>query len=540
MAEVVLDVKVNTGASTNALKEARQEIKNLTAAALEAEKAGDKALSDTYAKKAAEARDQVKDLQEKINALDPGAKAQAFAAFGQTVAGGLTAAISATALFGTKNEDLEATLVKVQSATALLQATQSIADGLKQASIIKTVALTTAQNLYTIAVGASTGAMKAFKIALLSTGIGAIVALLAQAVVMYQKLTDETEQATRATEAYNKALRRNSEELNDNLTSLSNRERLLLAQAKAEGKSQDEILTIQKQFINKRLDAQTIFANELRAKARDLTADEIKSLIDAEKEIENLKIEFQVLELQRIENFNNARLQKEKDYLDKLKQERAKNAEIEKLETENVDELPIVKKDAIIAQKRSDINAASYIEEIQAKQRQLQADKQLAFDSIKQVSDIINTLPAKTEAGRKRQFQANKAFNIATTLIDTYLAAQKAYNSQLSIPSPDAPIRAAVAAGVTIAAGLARVAAIRAQKYDGGSTSGGSAGAGGGGGGSISAPPTPTIPVFNPQGTIIPQGQEQGQQPIKAYVLEDDISTSQNRITDIKTKALYG
>ncbi len=52
MAEVVLDVKVNTGASTNALKEARNEIKQLTAAALEAEKAGDKALSDTYAKKA--------------------------------------------------------------------------------------------------------------------------------------------------------------------------------------------------------------------------------------------------------------------------------------------------------------------------------------------------------------------------------------------------------------------------------------------------------------------------------------------------------
>lgn len=59
-------------------------------------------------------------------------------------------------------------------------------------------------------------------------------------------------------------------------------------------------------------------------------------------------------------------------------------------------------------------------------------------------------------------------------------------------------------------------------------------------GGATPPTPTPTVPVFNPQGTIIPQGQEQGQQAIKAYVLEDDISTSQNRITDIKTKALYG
>lgn len=54
-----------------------------------------------------------------------------------------------------------------------------------------------------------------------------------------------------------------------------------------------------------------------------------------------------------------------------------------------------------------------------------------------------------------------KALAIAATLISTYVSAQNAYNSQLSIPTPDAPIRAALAAGVAVAQGLARVAAIK-------------------------------------------------------------------------------
>ena len=53
-----------------------------------------------------------------------------------------------------------------------------------------------------------------------------------------------------------------------------------------------------------------------------------------------------------------------------------------------------------------------------------------------------------------------KALAVASTTISTYMAAQQAYASQLTIPSPDAPIRAAIAAGIAIAQGLARVAQI--------------------------------------------------------------------------------
>jgi len=59
--------------------------------------------------------------------------------------------------------------------------------------------------------------------------------------------------------------------------------------------------------------------------------------------------------------------------------------------------------------------------------------------------------------------KAGKALAIATTTIDTYIGAQKAYNSQLQL-DPTSPIRAAIAAATAVIAGLARVNAIRKTK----------------------------------------------------------------------------
>jgi len=59
-----------------------------------------------------------------------------------------------------------------------------------------------------------------------------------------------------------------------------------------------------------------------------------------------------------------------------------------------------------------------------------------------------------------RESEVGKMLAVASTTISTYQAAQAAYASQLLIPTPDAPVRAAVAAGIAIAQGLARVASI--------------------------------------------------------------------------------
>lgn len=77
-------------------------------------------------------------------------------------------------------------------------------------------------------------------------------------------------------------------------------------------------------------------------------------------------------------------------------------------------------------------------------------------------------------------FGESKEIAIAEALISTYFAAQKAFESQfLPVPTPDSPVRGTVAAGIAIAQGLSRVAAIRSTSLGGG----GGAGSGGRSGG---------------------------------------------------------
>ena len=67
----------------------------------------------------------------------------------------------------------------------------------------------------------------------------------------------------------------------------------------------------------------------------------------------------------------------------------------------------------------------------------------------------------------KTAFEAYKAFAVAEAIISTHSAAQKAYDSQILTFDPSSPLRAAVAASIAVAAGLARVASILNQDYQG-------------------------------------------------------------------------
>lgn len=70
----------------------------------------------------------------------------------------------------------------------------------------------------------------------------------------------------------------------------------------------------------------------------------------------------------------------------------------------------------------------------------------------------------ETETKKKQleeQKKSQQIFAVAAALIATYQSAQAAYLSQLTIPTPDAPIRAAAAAAVATAVGLLNVAKIQ-------------------------------------------------------------------------------
>ena len=100
---------------------------------------------------------------------------------------GFAATQGAMALFGSENQALEQSLLKVQSALAIQQGVKGLSDAYKELSIGTKLA-GAAQYVYTTAVGTSTGAMKLFRLALISTGIGALVVGIGLLIANFDKV----------------------------------------------------------------------------------------------------------------------------------------------------------------------------------------------------------------------------------------------------------------------------------------------------------------------------------------------------------------
>jgi hypothetical protein len=165
---------------------------------------------------------------------------------------------------------------------------------------------------------------------------------------------------------------------------------------------------------------------------------------------------------------------------------------------------------------------------------QKEADYQLgtANNALKAISSLNqafrNEEENMSEKERKRAFQADKAFNIASATITTAQAAIKAYTSQLLPGDPTSPIRATIAAGIATATGLAQIAMIARQEYS----------PRGGGGGGASMPTSSSAgagqaPQFNTVGgSEVNQLSQsiagQNQKPVQAYVVANDVTSAQS------------
>ena len=151
--------------------------------------------------------------------------------------------------------------------------------------------------------------------------------------------------------------------------------------------------------------------------------------------------------------------------------------------------------------------------------------RQLAIDSTLAVINLLDAITAnsnaKTEEQRKKEFERQKAFQIASTVVSTYAAAQKAYQSQMQF-TPDSPIRATIAAAIAVASGLARVAAIKKQQFNA-SAPGGMQQPGNGGMGGL---PQPSFT----SSTLGGGTQFAGSFDNKVYVTEGDITGTQRRV----------
>lgn len=133
--------------------------------------------------------------------------------------------------------------------------------------------------------------------------------------------------------------------------------------------------------------------------------------------------------------------------------------------------------------------------------------------------------------------QAGKLAASAAALINTYLNASNARASQLAIKTPDAPFRAAIAMAAEIISGLANVKAINSVKVP--NATGGSPT------NALVAPPIVNTPAFNVVGQsdtnqLTEAITGQTQEPVRAFVVSNDVTTAQSLDRNIVQGATIG
>jgi hypothetical protein len=443
-------------------------------------------------------KDQIGDTSQRIKTLaSDTVRIDTVVSAVQGITAGFQIAQGAAALFGSENEDLQKSLLKVQGAMALATGVQQVANLLNKDSILITQGQAAAQALYATAVGASTGAMKAFRIALLATGIGAAVAAVGLLIAKWDELT---------------AAVRRFLNLPDPAIAAKAREQALLREEAA--------LSNYRDAYERHTDAQIKKEEERDRKQKEATLkrlERLKSENDAIiKFVADLNLELYGMELDR-------QAEQEDLQIKGMREEAARRVRHAKVTND-------------IAKKRAD-NEKQIQEEI------TKSNVDISRAGFQSLGELATAFAGQSEASQKKAFQVNKAAGIAQAIIDTYAAAQGAFKSQLSVPDVTAPIRAKIAAGIAIAAGLARVAAISKTQFRSTSSSvPSSASTGGGGGGGEVAPPS----IFaNPQTTMLgtdgaAMGQGQGSSPMRAYVVERDITQSTRRVRRLEEFATLG
>jgi hypothetical protein len=142
---------------------------------------------------AAKLEDQIGDTRDRVRILASDTfKFDAAVGATQALASGFEIAQGAAALFGSESEDLQRALLKVQAATAVANGVQQVAALITQESAVKTAVLTGAQAAYAAVVGASTGALRLFKLALAGTGIGVLVLAITELIGYFNDLQAES------------------------------------------------------------------------------------------------------------------------------------------------------------------------------------------------------------------------------------------------------------------------------------------------------------------------------------------------------------
>jgi hypothetical protein len=651
---IEIEVKDNSKTLKQQYKEAVIEVQKLADAYGEASVEFQEA-----SKRAGELKDKIGDVNQRVKNLSSDTqKLDAALSAGSGIAGAFSIAEGAMATFGVESQDLQKSLLKVQGAMAVLNGVQAVANALNKDSALMvqlqaknlTVA-SVAQKAYALAVGTSTGFMKAFKLALISIGIGALIVGLGLLIANFDKVTKVVSTlsgylikaydyfdnlgtsikvligiffpfigvvygAIKALEYFNVIDTKNERDMSARHVAnikridkeLAKREEQRKARKKAydeetgnidrqiklleaQGKSTVELeklqlrrsLANQRELIKEaRLNLQILRATNAMGVNDELIEETLTSIAQMKQGILNTETDLQLVRInaekdakkeiktnqdlaKTLEDLTEKNKQfglseKELLLLSKLKtdaliqeqflkstdkdKEKQRTDALLANETDYNNQLNALRKKEVsdyetlkttsakdgIAQLVTTRTAELQIEKDTAdKKRKLDEDEiarkkrlrntqvQLAADAFGAIGQLIESFNAKDEASARRQFKISKAFNLAAALTNTYLAVTGA------LTAGGNPIKLAtgqqfVEAGIAGTVGLANVVKIASTQF------------GGGGGGNTDVPNPSSIiaPNLNVVGnTGINQLATLQQQPVKAYVVSNDITSAQ-------------
>ena len=247
---IELEVKTNAASLKSQLREAQAEVQTLS------EKFGVTSQEATAAaRKAAELKDAIGDAKALTDAFNPDAKFNALSTSIGGVLNGFQAFEGALGLVGVEGEEVQKTLLKVQSAMALSEGINGIMAAkdsfVNLGAVIKT-------NLV--------AAFSSLKTAIITTGIGALVIAVGLLLPKIIEWADFTGRAKKKQDELNDSLEQHQKALRDDRDELQRDLDFKIKLAEAEGKSTEELLKL-KESNSKKTNAQ-IYKEIEAARAR--------------------------------------------------------------------------------------------------------------------------------------------------------------------------------------------------------------------------------------------------------------------------------
>jgi hypothetical protein len=277
-----------------------------------------------------------------------------------------------------------------------------------------------------------------------------------------------------------------------------------------------EIIDISKQIEDEKLRLQD------ESLAKEISALKLKYERKKEEEDKQLKEktltqkDYETLQKQAIESFEFDKKQIVEKYLNQ-------ESELKTVSSRNaIQGLVDSSKTRLEIEKATSEKSIEIAKEEAEKKRAIEEKKiQMGLSALSILNDAFQMSAGKSEKDQRKAFKAQKAFNLASAVTNTYLAVASA----LALNPKDSlfPGQRFVEAGLAGAAGAVQIANIAKTKFEGGA----SADTSGGGGGGVTAP-TMSAPQFNVVGQSgVNQLASLNQQPVQAYVVSGQVTSQQ-------------